>query len=344
MICCANQPQFRKKGSFRSAKVMVIHMLFSVIMPVYNGERFVENAISYVKAQTFTDYELVIVNDGSKDGTAAILKKYEDDPKIKIVTQPNGGVSRARNTAMANAAGDYFAFLDCDDVWLPDHLATIADMICRYPDGGTYATLANFRLADGREISNIGYFDDRPDAGAEIVYIQNFFAEYDRDKRAKTHAPSCACVSRAAAEKTGGFKVGCKIGEDLAFFLIAGIYFPVVLSRKITSVYEKGNSTATKDTSFDPDWFFFEDVKLILDDPSLSEDVKTHLRCVMQWYTMRRCRHLIIDGRKKEARACYAEIGQNKALTKDKLLTFGLLMLPVSVVKKIFAARWRNVG
>lgn len=319
--------------------------MFSVIMPVYNGERFVSAAIDSVLAQSFQDWELVIVNDGSKDNTLDVLKKYEDNPKIKIITQPNGGVSAARNTAMANAVYDYYAFLDCDDLWLPDHLETLYNMIEKYPDAGTYATLAQIRFADGTTDSNIAYFENTPckmDDG--IVYIKDFFEEYDRDKLAKTHFPSCACVSAESVKRTGGFRKGCKIGEDLAFFLTIGAYYPVVLSDKITSVYEKGNSTATKDVSFDPDWFFFDDVKSILEDDAVSGETKKHIKNVMQWFAMRRTRHYIIDGRRREAVRSYKEIGNDLRLLKDKIITFGLFFLPTKLVKKIFIRRWRTRG
>lgn len=318
--------------------------MFSVIMPVYNGEKYICAAVDSVLAQSYEEWELVIVNDGSTDNTLGVLKKYADDKRIKIITCPNGGVSSARNIGMKNASYDYFAFLDCDDLWLENHLQTLKDMIEKYPDAGTYATLAEIRLADGRKISNISYFENRPDKAKGVVYIEDFFSEYDRDKKAKTHFPTCACVSRSAAQKTGGFKTGCKIGEDLAFFLVAGIYYPVVLSSEVTSVYEKGNSTATKDVSFDPDWYFFDDVKEILEDNSVGEKTKKSIMSVMQWFTMRRARHYIIDGKRKEAWKSFFEIGHNPKLVKDKVITFMLLLMPTVAVKKIFSVRWRSRG
>lgn len=314
--------------------------MFSVIIPVYNGEKFIQKAVDNVIAQTIPDWELIVVNDGSTDQTLKMLEPYENHPKIRIITRENGGVSAARNTGMKHARFSYFAFLDCDDTWLPNHLETFKSMIEQYPDAGIYYTLGLIRLADGKNISNISFFEKRSELN-EFVRVDNFIKEYDQDKNVKAHT-TCACVSKSAAEKAGGFREGCKIGEDLAFFLNIGIYFPVVLSSKITSVYEKGNSTATKDVSFDPDWFFFEESKEILKDDSLSEDKKKHLRSVMTWFTMRRARHYVINGRKKEAWKSYREIGSDKKIQKDKLITLLLLLLPVFLVRKIFMMRWRN--
>ncbi len=317
--------------------------MFSIILPVYNGEKFIKTAIESVLAQKFTSWELIIINDGSTDNTMEVISKYCDNPKIKIISQENGGVSSARNAGMENASYDYFAFIDADDLWRPNHLLVIYDMIKKYPHCGTYATLGEITFPNGKTLSNRSFFDNK-ELDDQVLYIEDFFAEYAKDKRAKTHNCTSSCITKAAKDKCGGFKNGCKIGEDLAFFLTAAAYYPVALSAKVTSSYEKGNSSATKDNSFDPDWFFFDDVNDILEDRTISEKTKKGIREVMQWFTIRRCRHYILDGRKKEARKAFREIGENKSLLKDKIITFGLLLLPVSLVKKLFMVRWRSKG
>ncbi|MBT4791997.1 MAG: glycosyltransferase, partial [Halobacteriovoraceae bacterium] len=91
----------------------------SVIIPTFNRAHTLERAINSVKAQTFKQFELIIVDDGSTDNTAKLLKQYKD---IKIITQDNMGVSHARNSAIAQAQGQYISFLDSDDEWLPHKL------------------------------------------------------------------------------------------------------------------------------------------------------------------------------------------------------------------------------
>lgn len=94
----------------------------SVVMPVYNVEAFVAEAIRSVLAQTFTDFELIIVDDGGSDASVAICKSF-DDPRIRIVHQANRGLAGARNTGIAEACGRYIALIDSDDRWLPEKLA-----------------------------------------------------------------------------------------------------------------------------------------------------------------------------------------------------------------------------
>ena len=108
--------------------------MISVIIPIYNGGRFVESAVKSVLAQTVSDWELVIVNDGSTDGTRAILERLcAQDARIHVHHQPNGGVSAARNAGIALAKGEYLAFLDADDEWYPDCLETYERVLAAYP-------------------------------------------------------------------------------------------------------------------------------------------------------------------------------------------------------------------
>ncbi len=96
----------------------------SVIIPVYNGEKFLSEAIESVVAQTYLDWEIITVNDGSTDRSLEILRKYEKQlpSKIYVINQENKGPSLTRNMAIAEAKGEYIAFLDCDDSWLPEKL------------------------------------------------------------------------------------------------------------------------------------------------------------------------------------------------------------------------------
>jgi len=94
--------------------------LVSIITPIYNGERFVAQTIESVLAQTYPNWEMIIINDGSKDSSESIVKNYaEKDARIKLFSQPNGGSATARNNGIRRAAGRYIALLDADDLWEP---------------------------------------------------------------------------------------------------------------------------------------------------------------------------------------------------------------------------------
>lgn len=117
--------------------------IVSVNMCVYNDEKYLAQAIDSVLAQTFTDFEFVIVNDGSIDGTGDILASY-DDPRLRIITQPNQGISRARNRALELSRGRYIAVMDADDVSLADRLERQVAFLDTHPDVGVLGTAARF--------------------------------------------------------------------------------------------------------------------------------------------------------------------------------------------------------
>ena len=95
----------------------------SVILPVYNAEKYLRNTLDSVLGGSFSDFEIVAVNDGSRDSSLAILEEYrERDARVKVIDKPNTGVSDTRNVAIAAAEGDYLAFLDADDVYSPEYL------------------------------------------------------------------------------------------------------------------------------------------------------------------------------------------------------------------------------
>lgn len=95
----------------------------SVIMPAYNAAKYIAESIESVLRQTFDNWELIVVDDGSSDNTASVVKSFVAlDPRIKYVWQENGKQGKARNTAIANSKGEYLAFLDADDIWLPEKL------------------------------------------------------------------------------------------------------------------------------------------------------------------------------------------------------------------------------
>lgn len=95
--------------------------LVSVIMPAYNAEKYITDSINSVIAQTYKEWELIVVDDGSTDNTAAVVKKIsEQDRRVKYVYQQNGRQGKARNNGIRNSTGEYIAFLDADDLWVPD--------------------------------------------------------------------------------------------------------------------------------------------------------------------------------------------------------------------------------
>ena len=112
---------------------------FSVVVTVYNKANFVKSTIQSILNQSFTDYEVVIVDDGSTDNSLEILKSIKD-PRVTVYPTTNKGVSSARNHGIKQARGPYIALCDGDDIWLDNHLAELKALIKAYPDCGVYST------------------------------------------------------------------------------------------------------------------------------------------------------------------------------------------------------------
>lgn len=107
------------------------HPRVSIIVPVYNQERYLEECVRSICRQTFTDWELILVNDGSSDSSGEIVGRFTDiDPRIKYLEQENGGVSSARNAGMRQATGEYLCFIDADDSIAPDFLECLVAASC----------------------------------------------------------------------------------------------------------------------------------------------------------------------------------------------------------------------
>lgn len=110
----------------------------SVLMPVYNGSAYLALALDSALAQNYRDFEIVLVDDGSTDTSGAIAARYQalNPEHLRVISQSNAGLPAARNLAMAAARGDYFALLDADDIWLPQHLQRAMDAFDEDPDLG----------------------------------------------------------------------------------------------------------------------------------------------------------------------------------------------------------------
>lgn len=129
----------------------------SVVITSFNYAEYLPAAIASVLAQTDRDFELLIVDDGSTDGSLALARSYSDsDPRVRVLVQPHSGPGAARNTGMQEARGRYIAFLDADDIWVRDKLAAQCELLDRRPGTGLVYTRFGVIDADGR-VNSRGY-------------------------------------------------------------------------------------------------------------------------------------------------------------------------------------------
>lgn len=222
-------------------------MKFSVIIPLYNKAPYIRKALESVLAQTYTDYELILVDDGSTDGSASIVetmlcevKGEENEGKgyrlevkgdensgaettasrlsplaFRLLKQKNAGVSAARNNGEAQASGDYIAFLDADDWWDPTYLERMAQLVEDYPDAGLYAC-------------NYVYY--KPGKTHVALNIPTGYINYPKayyESGAMPVTSITAIMPRAVFDEMGGFPVGIKLGEDFLLWAKTAMHYPV---------------------------------------------------------------------------------------------------------------------
>jgi len=186
----------------------------SVIIPTYNRGWIIKEAVDSVLAQDYKGFELIVVDDGSTDSTSEILAAYGND--IKVLFQENKGVSAARNRGIAEASGQFIAFLDSDDLWLPQKLST-----------------------------QIEFFNQTPDAlisQTEEVWIRNGFRVNPKKRHKKPSgmifkpslklclvSPSAVMIRRSLFDRVGGFDETLPACEDYDLWLRISCRFPVHL-------------------------------------------------------------------------------------------------------------------
>ena len=183
--------------------------MISVVIPLYNKATSISSTLECVLNQTFTDWEVVVVDDGSTDDSANIVSSMGDS-RIRLIRQPNAGVSAARNRGAIEAEGEFIAFLDADDEWDKNYLSTQYELTQKYPDCDVFAMNYEFQDINGKKTSTI--INKLPFKDADGV-LSNYF-----EVASCSHPPlwtSAVMVRKSAFQNIEGFPVGIKSGEDL---------------------------------------------------------------------------------------------------------------------------------
>lgn len=205
----------------------------SVVIPLYNKEPFIERTISSVLAQTHTDFEIIIVDDGSTDESVARVKLFADE-RIRLINLEHGGVSAARNRGISEANSDLIAFLDADDTWKPTFLETILSLEANFPEAGAFATNYEIILPEGKP-----YFPkyQRIPVSKEKVILPSYI------KLVKGDLPimsSAVAVKKSVFMEIGGFLEGESLGEDQEMWFRIAQHYPISYATSREATYYRG--------------------------------------------------------------------------------------------------------
>lgn len=209
-------------------------ILVSVVIPAYNAENYVRDTIESALAQTFKQYEIIVVDDGSIDNTARVVQEFGD--AIRYIYQENKGLSAARNTAIRNSKAEIIALLDADDLWEPNYLEAMIGLIDRYPEAaGVYC---GFQYIDalGRIVGKPSLKVTPPEIFYETLVLEGNWL-----------VPCSVLFRKQLAENVGLFDESLMALEDADMWIRLSAHHPFVGIPKALVRYRKHTNNMTKD-------------------------------------------------------------------------------------------------
>jgi glycosyltransferase involved in cell wall biosynthesis len=208
----------------------------SVVLPIYNGERYVAETIESALAQVHANYQIIAVNDGSRDGSAKIVKSYLASGRIKYVEQENQGVASARNTGIAHASGEFIALLDQDDIWFPDKLEKQVAFMDAHPEIALLHARVSCIDGAGNPISCKGF-----------IYVEDVRGYcVERLLSGNRIAPLTVLVRRSCLDEVGGFDGAFAPADDWHLWLRIASRFPFGFLESIVGQYRVHESNESK--------------------------------------------------------------------------------------------------
>ncbi|MBE6681319.1 MAG: glycosyltransferase family 2 protein [Ruminococcaceae bacterium] len=240
--------------------------LISVIVPVYKAERYLDECIQSVLSQTHSDFELILVDDGSPDKSGEICDRYaKEDLRIKVIHTENGGVCRARNTGLDASGGEYYMFLDSDD------------MISKYALEVLFKDITenNADVAIGT-VDSVDFPTELPEGNPDFVWTETQALEKSIEDNSYTYS-SCAKLYKRETFKDVRFEEGRKIHEDSYYVFCCFLKKPVVTARDYYIYRYRNNLDSASHASFSDKYFdilyFAQQKKSIIDSdfPKLSQ-------------------------------------------------------------------------
>ena len=306
-------------------------MLFSIVVPAYNAGKYLRRCIDSVLQQTFCDYEMIIVNDGSKDDTLAVVENLRDE-RVRVISQENQGVSVARNTGISAAKGEYVCFLDADDEFMPNHLEVLEKAILACPDKGFFTTKFCTVLLDGSVLKD----------NTTGVFVYKANPLWDFIKNAEVVWTGCVCIKRSLFDLYGMFEPGVPMGEDRDMWIRVFAHTGVVFCDEITVKRNRDGSEATKFYERREKADILNRLPGYLVDEAISDDVKDGLIAYYECEKLVLVRSFLFNGKKKEAFRAMKQIEKKRLPLKRLVSTSICFLVPSAWIRAI--VNHRNKG
>lgn len=300
---------------------------FSVIIPLYNKEKYIKNTLKNIIKQTFKNFEIIIINDGSTDNSLKEAQLISDN-RITIYTQKNSGVSNARNFGIKKARGEYIALLDADDIWNPNHLEEHYTSINQFPDGGLFCNAYGLKYFGNQKIN----------ATYNIPKIEKPHIIKDYFLASIFHPigwTSAITFSKEDFYEIGVFNPKYTSGQDLDFLIRFALKKTVIFNPELTCYYDKTvKNSLSKENHQESKRDLFNNFK---NEESNNVTLKNYLN--LNRYSLAiQCK---FSNNKTTFKKLYSEIDKSLLNLKQKIL----LELPIKsliLVKKIHLLLIKN--
>lgn len=291
---------------------------FSIIIPLYNKENFIQDTLKSVLGQNFTDFEVIVINDGSTDKSEEKVLQFEDS-RIRYFSKKNEGVSSARNLGIEMAKSDYISFLDADDYWYPYFLGEMHQTIKQFSAEKVFS--AAIEIETSKNIFPAQYSIKK----TAPVQIVNYF---DASHKKSVIWTSCAVFHKNVFETAGCFDTDVKYGEDTDLWIRIGLKYPIVFNWTILAKYVFDNKSISRSNHY-----LFEESTFLK-----YEREEKQNRSLNKFLDLNRFNAAIkskLIGNTENFKKNYRQINRKNLSLKKRIL----LLLPANILKHLITAK-----
>lgn len=294
--------------------------VFSVVIPLYNKEKYIAQTLENVLKQRFTDFEIIVVNDGSTDASGKIVKSFSD-ARISYFSTANHGAAAARNFGIEKSTARYIAFLDADDLWMQNHLEELKKLIDRFPQAGMYCNRYQLIFENGSTYQPSFYGIDDTYEGV----VEDYFA-------ASLHYAVASSISVAVPKsifsEIGNFKKYISSGQDTDMWIRIALHSKIIIGNKLTSSYLHYIEGSLSKTDI-----LQKNIKRF-DEYQDHEKSNLSLKKYLDLYRMEYAMQYKMAGASNESKSLYNQISKENLSVKSKalyILPKGILLLLLKI-------------
>ena len=305
-------------------------MYFSIIIPLYNKEKYIERCIDSILSQSYNKYEIIVVNDGSTDKSYDLVEHYSDS-RISIINQKNKGVSVARNKGVKFSNYDYVTFIDADDTWEVNYLSELKKLINIFPNAGLYGLNNYFKYANGSK-----YFNEYNELfnGNDSGLIPDYFLLFSIYGKSPFSNSNC-CFPKNVFQEEGGYKEGVKLTEDSDLWCRIALKYSIAFYRKPMATYYIEINENTRSLVEFSDYYVTQTLIKSINKKLVPKKFENSVFKLIAFQQLSLVKKLILNGYKIEALKNLFKINILKQRYFHFIFLLGIIFFPTKLIRFI---------